>query len=62
MTKMPASAPWEGELYFQLGHAELLAGSKPAALTAFKRYLELAPQDAPSRPEAVRQVTRLSSK
>jgi tetratricopeptide (TPR) repeat protein len=62
IAKMPASAPWESELYFQLGQAELLTGSKPAALAAFKKYVELAPQDAPSRPEAMRQVARLSSK
>jgi hypothetical protein len=59
---MPANAPWESEVYFQLGQAELLTGSKSASLAAFKKYLELAPQDAPSRPEAMRQVTLLSSK
>ena len=62
MARMPASASWESELYFQLGQAELLAGSKSGALVAFKKYVELAPADAPSRPEAVRQVMRLSSK
>jgi tetratricopeptide (TPR) repeat protein len=62
ITKIPANAPWESELYFQIGQAELLTGSKSASLAAFKKYLEIAPQDAPSRPEAMRQVTRLSSK
>jgi tetratricopeptide (TPR) repeat protein len=62
IAKIPANASWESELYFQLGQAELLTGSKSGALAAFKRYVELAPPDAPSRPEAMRQVTRLSSK
>jgi tetratricopeptide (TPR) repeat protein len=62
IAKMPASAPFEADLYFQLGQAELLTGSKPVALAAFKKYLELAPQDAPTRPDAMRQVTRLSNK
>jgi cytochrome c-type biogenesis protein CcmH/NrfG len=46
-------------LYFQLAQAELLTGSKSAAVAAFKKYLELAPPDAPARPEATRQVARL---
>ena len=62
IAKIPANASWESELYFQLGQAELLTGSKSGALAAFKRYVELAPPDAPSRPEAMRHVTRLSSK
>ncbi len=41
---------WASELFFQLGYAELNAGSKKAAKTALQRYLELAPPDAPARP------------
>ena len=59
---LPEKAEWEAELYFQLGTAEVTAGSKPAALAAFKKYLELAPKDAASRPEAQRQVVRLGGK
>jgi len=62
LAKIPANSPWESEAYFQLGQAELLTGSKPAALAAFKKYMDLAPADAPSRPEAERQIQRLSLK
>jgi len=62
IAKMPANASWASELYFQLGQAELLTGSKSGALASFKKYLELAAPDAPSRPEATKQVERLSNK
>jgi hypothetical protein len=48
-------------MYFQLAQAELLTGSKAAALAGFKKYLELAPPDAPARPEATHQVARLAT-
>jgi tetratricopeptide (TPR) repeat protein len=59
---VPDKTDWEPELYFQLGSAEVVGGSKPAALAAFKKYLEIAPGDAPSRPEAQRQIVRLGGK
>ena len=59
---VPEKTDWEPELYFQLGTAEVTGGSKPAALAAFKKYLEIAPKDAPSLPEAKRQVVRLGGK
>jgi tetratricopeptide (TPR) repeat protein len=59
---VPDKTDWEPELYFQLGTAEVTGGAKPAALAAFKKYLELAPSDAASRPEAKRQVQRLGGK
>jgi hypothetical protein len=34
----------------------MLTNAKANALAAFKKYLEAAPADAPSRPEAERQV------
>jgi tetratricopeptide (TPR) repeat protein len=51
--------PWEADLYFQLGYAELAAGSKSGAATALERYLALAPEDAPARPEVERDLGRL---
>ncbi len=53
-------APWEQDLYFQLGFAELAAGSRASGAAAFKKYLALAPQDAPARPEVERQLAKLS--
>jgi tetratricopeptide (TPR) repeat protein len=47
------------DLFFQLGQAEVSGGSKGAALAAFKRYLELAPEDATARDEAQAQINRL---
>jgi tetratricopeptide (TPR) repeat protein len=61
-SRKPDALPWESDMFFQLGQAELLAGSKPASLQAFKKYLEVAPLDAPARPEAESQVARLSGK
>jgi tetratricopeptide (TPR) repeat protein len=59
-TKVPDSADWRADLYFQLAQAELLTGAKAAALTDFKKFLDLAPPNAPTRPEATDQVARLS--
>jgi tetratricopeptide (TPR) repeat protein len=59
---IPPKTEWEAELYFQLATAEVTGGSKPAALAAFKKYLDIAPDDAPSRPEAKRQIVRLGGK
>jgi tetratricopeptide (TPR) repeat protein len=59
---VPEKADWEAELYFQLATAEVTGGAKAAALASFKKYLEIAPSDAPSRPEAKRQVVRLGGK
>jgi tetratricopeptide (TPR) repeat protein len=57
--KMPEQAPWRADVYFQLAQAELLTGSKSAALSGFKKFLELAPPDSPAVPEAEQQVKRL---
>jgi tetratricopeptide (TPR) repeat protein len=58
-SRMPEKPEWEAELYFQLGTAEATGGSRPAAAAAFQRYLDLAPQDAPARPEVEKQIHRL---
>ncbi len=47
---------WRPDLYFQLGFAELRQGSKDKGITAFKRYLDIAPADAPARAEVARQI------
>jgi tetratricopeptide (TPR) repeat protein len=57
--KVPEDAPWRADVYFQLAQAELLTGSKSAALAGFKKYLELAAPGSPAIPEAEQQVTRL---
>jgi tetratricopeptide (TPR) repeat protein len=58
--KVPDDADWRADLYFQLAQAELLTGAKPAALSDFKKFLDIAPANAPTRPEATDQVARLS--
>jgi tetratricopeptide (TPR) repeat protein len=52
----PAEPSWRPDLYFQLGFAEIRQGSRDRALAAFRRYLEVAPQDAPARVEVTRQI------
>ncbi len=59
IARMPAKAAWESEIHFQLGQAHLLTKANANALAAFKKYLETAPEDAASRPEAERQVSLL---
>ena len=56
----PGEVNWRADLYFQLGFAEVAAGSRQLGATALQKYLDAAPQDAPSRPEAERELTRLS--
>jgi len=58
--KVPEDADWRPDIYFQLAQAELLSGAKAAALTDFKKFLEIAPPDAPTRPEATHQVAKLA--
>ena len=58
--RRPAGAPWEAELFFQLGLGELTAGSKSAAAAALRRYLEVAAPDAPTRPEAERMLAKIA--
>jgi tetratricopeptide (TPR) repeat protein len=58
--KVPDDADWRADLYFQLAQAELLTGAKAAALTDFRKFLDIAPPNAPTRPEAQDQVARLS--
>jgi tetratricopeptide (TPR) repeat protein len=57
--KASDQASWRADLYFQLAQAELLTGAKAAALTDFRKFLDLAPPDAPTRHEATQQVARL---
>jgi len=59
MAKAPDKVAWLPDLCFQLAQAELLSGAKAAALADFKKYLEIAPPNAPARPEAAQQVRRL---
>jgi cytochrome c-type biogenesis protein CcmH/NrfG len=58
----PDAAEWTAELYFQLGTAESTGGHRSAAVTAFKKYIDLAPADAPARPEVEKQIRRLSGR
>jgi len=53
---VPATASWRADLYFQLGFAEQRQGARSSATAAFRRYLELAPADAPARAEVLRQL------
>ena len=50
-SKVPANAVWTPDFYFQLGYAERARGTRPAAVAALKKYLTLAPSDAPARHE-----------
>ena len=58
--KVPEKATWRADLYFGLAQSELLTGAKAAALTDFKKFLDIAPPNAPARHEATQQVARLS--
>jgi tetratricopeptide (TPR) repeat protein len=57
--KAPEKVSWRADLYFGLAQAELLTGAKALALGDFKKYLAIAPPDAPARPEAAQEVARL---
>ncbi len=57
--KAPEKITWRADLYFGLAQAELLTGAKALALSDFKKYLAIAPPDAPARPEATQEVARL---
>jgi tetratricopeptide (TPR) repeat protein len=57
--KASEQSPWQADLYFQLAQAELLTGAKALALADFKKFLDIAPPDAPARHEATQQVARL---
>jgi tetratricopeptide (TPR) repeat protein len=59
--KVPPAAGWTADFYFQLGFAEKSKGSRPAAVAALKKYLTLAPSDAPSRHEVERVLASLAS-
>jgi Tfp pilus assembly protein PilF len=52
----PVTATWRADLYFQLGFAEQRQGSRERTAAAFRRYLELAPSDAPARAEVMKQL------
>jgi len=49
--KVPATGPWTADFFFQLGFAERSKGTRAAATAALKKYLAVAPADAPSRHE-----------
>jgi predicted TPR repeat methyltransferase len=53
---LPAEGAWRADLFFQLGFAEKRQGTPARAQAAFRRYLELAPPDAPARAEITRQL------
>jgi tetratricopeptide (TPR) repeat protein len=59
VAKASEEATWRADATFQLAQAEVLTGAKAPALADFKKFLDIAPQDAPSRPEATQQVARL---
>ena len=52
----PVAAAWRPDAYFQLGFAEQRQGNRDRSVTAFRRYLELAPGDAPARGEVLKQL------
>jgi len=56
---VPEDRVWAADVFFQLGFAELQAGSKKSAAEALTRYLTLAPTDAPDRPAVEKQLDRL---
>jgi len=56
---IPEEKTWAADLFFQLGYAELQAGSKKNAAEALTKYLTLAPTDAPDRPAVEKQLERL---
>jgi tetratricopeptide (TPR) repeat protein len=58
--KVPQGVPWAADLQFQLGTAEAAAGSRGGAAVALKKYLEVAPLDAPARSEVEKQLARLA--
>jgi tetratricopeptide (TPR) repeat protein len=59
VAKASEEATWRADATFQLAQAEVLTGAKAAALADFKKFLDIAPPTAPSRPEAAQQVARL---
>ena len=60
--KDPGEVIWRADMYFQLGFAESAAGSRGRGAEALKKYLEYAPHDAPARPEAEKELTRLGKR
>jgi tetratricopeptide (TPR) repeat protein len=60
--KDPGEVIWRADLFFQLGFAESAAGSRGRGAEALKKYLEYAAHDAPARPEAERELTRLGKR
>jgi tetratricopeptide (TPR) repeat protein len=56
---VPEKAAWQADFYFELGEAERTKGTRPAAVIAYRRYLELALPDAPARHEVERRLREL---
>ncbi|HEX3695214.1 MAG TPA: tetratricopeptide repeat protein [Polyangia bacterium] len=59
--KAPPGVQWLSDLYYQLGVAEKSKGARAAAVAAFKKYLTLAPAEAPSRHEVQQQLVSLGA-
>ena len=49
--RSPRTGVWTPDFFSQLGYAERARGTRPAAIAALKKYLTLAPSDAPARHE-----------
>ena len=52
----PGEGTWLPDLYFQLGFAEKRQGTTPRSQAAFRKYLDLAPPDAPARAEVTKEL------
>ena len=57
--KAPEKASWRVDAFYQLGYAEITAGTRSQAAVALRKYLELAPPDAPARPEVDKKLQSL---
>jgi predicted Zn finger-like uncharacterized protein len=53
--------PWLPEALYRLGIAQLSTGQRAAAITSFKKYLEIAPAGAIDRVEVVAQLEQLEN-
>src|SRR3569623_1141988 len=60
--RAPATAAWRADAYFQLGFAAQRQGNRERSVAAFRRYLELAPSDAPARGEVEKQLGARSAR
>ena len=56
---MDERTPWAAEAYLLIGDAYRESKDAPAALKAYRRYLELAPESAPPRGEVKKHIAVL---